>query len=82
MMSKFGTSWAEQRMDAPSGRAVDPAMRWDSLATLQQGFAGVAKLAHRSREVHVALHSQQVVPVILPHMIIVVHHHDCSVHRC
>ena len=52
-----------------------------SLAALQQGLVRAPELAHGNGKVHVALHAQQVVPVVLPHVVVVIHHHYSSVHR-
>lgn len=56
------------------------AARGCSLATLQQGLIRAAEVAHGDGEVHVALHAEQVVPVVLPHVVIVVHDHHRSIH--
>ena len=56
------------------------ASRKHSLATLQQRLVRAPKVAHGDGKVHVALHAQQVVPVVLPHMVIVIHNHHSSIH--
>ena len=50
------------------------------LAALQQRLFRAPKLAHAAGEVHVTLHAQQVVPVLLPDMIIVIDNHHSSIH--
>lgn len=52
----------------------------DLLAALQQGLVGAPEMAHGYWEVHVALHPQQVVPVVLPDMVIVIHHYHSWIH--